>query len=570
MANPTYDFSDFFSNGAYNNITWDNGTTNTSIPYANSFTLQASTYYGPKYTGTTNTDLEQNYAPYTQFTDYVVNGIKNKDANVYKYLQWLIEKTSKDGVESGAENLRISPFMSKLWDSAKGTFKEGIDWGSADVKAAVESIANNYSTRRKDGKFGWYHLGPKDPAAIQKAPEAPAQEITVPGSTTYKGQEQPFEPLSSEYPGWSDWIPLTMRKIIDDFTALKNYQLGVQKQYPRVEAPYKHQVVTDAYGQRTALEQQKQDLLRRADNMNGADADANLVQHLSAEEVAQKYDQAQLEQKENEYNQTKKEAESVLDWNRVKGVETANINNQYATAARNSIINERTARNNTLKTNADTYIGDMYSNFGQWLKTKRINKNALIANNAELKKAYDESAASNKYKEKSNNIQYWPQYTSYIQTLLNSDASDAAIGEFRDKVISGELQPGTKDFNDAAKTILVTSSDPSISKYKTSYASFTSTLEDELMKDYTKADIGAKQETYRLNPFVSNQWGFYGTLAKGGKVDRLMQFAKLYEKEQDSVRKNARNRVNKDAEYLNKALDRLSKEQIILLKSVFK
>ena len=570
MAETKYDFSDFLSNGKYNDITWENGVTNTSIPYANSFNSQATTYYGPAYTGTSANDLEQNYAPYTQFTDYIVNGIKNKDVNTYKYLQWLVNKTSKDGVEGGDENLRISPYLTKIWDPTTNNFKTDLDWNSNDIQTAIKTIASNYATRRKDGKFGWYHLGPKKPNEITSIEPKKTPEIEIPGYTPYKTKTEEFKPISSTYPGWSDWIPLTMRKIVDDFAALKNNQLEKQKRYPRIEVPYKHQVVTDAYGQRTALEQQKQDVLRRADLMAGSDADTNLKQRMAAEEAAQKYSDAQLQEKENEYNQTKKESEAVLDWNTIKGVEGANTNRQYALSEMRNIINANKALIDTLKTNADAYIGDMYGNAGSYRQAKRINENALAANNSDLQKSYEMNNAYNEYAEKLQNIKYWPEFNNYIQTLLNADASDPLIGQFRDKVLKGELQPGTKEFETAAQSILSSSSDPSISKYKTSYSQYASDLESELIKKYQLADIDDKRRTYIFNPIVSNQIGIPRTLSKGGKMDRLATFAKLYAKEQESVRRDMRRRVNKDAECLNKALDRLSREQIVLLKSIFK
>lgn len=570
MPETKYDFSDFLTNGKYNNITWENGVSSTSIPYANSFNTQATTYYGPAYTGTSATDLEQKYAPYTQFTDYIVNGIKNKDTNTYKYLQWLVNKTSKDGVEGGDEALRISPYLTKIWDSTTNNFKADLDWDSDDIKTAIETIASNYATRRKDGKFGWYHLGPKNPAEVTPIKPKKTPEIEIPGYTPYKAKTGKFEPISSTYPGWSDWIPLTMRKIVDDFAALKNNQLEKQKRYPRVEVPYKHQVVTDAYGQRTALEQQKQDVLRRADMMAGSDADTNLRQRMAAEEVAQKYSDAQLQARENEYNQTKTESEAVLDWNTIKGVEGANANRQSALTEMHNIINANKALNDTLKTNTDTYIGDMYGNAGSYLQAKRVNENALAANNSDLQKSYEMNNAYNEYIEKSKNIKYWPEFNNCVQALLNSDASDPLIGQFRDKVLNGELQPGTEAFENAAQSVLASSSDPVLAKYKTAYSQWINNLESELAEKYQQADIDDKRRTYTFNPIISNQMGFSRTLSKGGKMDRLATFAKLYAKEQESVRRDMRRRVNKDAECLNKALDRLSREQIVLLKSIFK
>ena len=91
-TNTNYDFSQFFDNGEYNNIVWDKGVTNTSIPYSQNFDTQAKKYY-TDWTGTGSSNLENSYEPYTAFTNYVTQGIRNKYKGVYKYLNWLLNKT---------------------------------------------------------------------------------------------------------------------------------------------------------------------------------------------------------------------------------------------------------------------------------------------------------------------------------------------------------------------------------------------------------------------------------------------------------------------------------------------
>jgi len=54
----------------------------------------------------------------------------------------------------------------------------------------------------------------------------------------------------SNYPGWSDWIPLTAKKIVDDIAAIRTGNLERQKRFPLFEAPYEQAKVTDAYAQR--------------------------------------------------------------------------------------------------------------------------------------------------------------------------------------------------------------------------------------------------------------------------------------------------------------------------------
>jgi len=42
----------------------------------------------------------------------------------------------------------------------------------------------------------------------------------------------------------------------------------------------------------------------------------------------------------------------------------------------NSIIDSKIKQNERLASNLGTYIGDMYTNYGEYLKTKRLNENA--------------------------------------------------------------------------------------------------------------------------------------------------------------------------------------------------
>lgn len=576
-TNTNYDFSQFFDNGEYNNIVWDKGVTNTSIPYSQNFDAQAKNYY-TNWTGTGSSNLENSYEPYTAFTNYVTQGIRNKDKGVYKYLNWLLNKTSKDGIEGGAENLRIGTDLNNIWDATTGDFKSGINWDDEAIKNSVENIINRYSARRKDGKFGWYHLGPKtlSNSKIPEVKKVPESNYTIDSYTPYKAPDEEFKPAKFRFPGWSDYIPLTAKKIADDISAMKATDLDSKKIFPKIQPAYRQQEVTNAYAQNQMLENEKNDLLQRAAAMDGSDINQNLRQRIAAQEQAQKYTQTQMANMENETNQTRREWNSIQDWNTQQSVNSANFNRKVDAAAFNDLLDTIKTKILSLTNNFNTWTRDMYTNFGEYLKTKRLNEDGLTKANAYAKYSFDANRAYDQYYKVVEDKAYWPGYNQLINDLLSGDTHDPKIGEFRDKVLKGELVQGTPEFKQAIDQILTSTTEPLIVRQKNAYTAYVDKIQKQAENMAQKAGVDYSRTIASIPTFQTNQWGYplpysrSSYMKSGGKMDRFSDFAKLIQKEQESVRTNTNNYHKRASTEYDKQVGRISREQLSLLMAIFK
>ena len=56
---------------------------------------------------------------------------------------------------------------------------------------------------------------------------------------------------------------------------------------------------------------------------------------------------------------------------------------------------------------------------------------------------------------------------------------------------------------------------------------------------------------------------------KGGKIDRLSDYLKIIQQENDSFRKNAESSRKSNLQKLEKELERINQKQILLLKEIF-
>jgi len=102
----------------------------------------------------------------------------------------------------------------------------------------------------------------------------------------------------------------------------------------------------------------------------------NLQARTEGEKLASEITDKQVALKAQEFAETSRLVQEVANRNKLAQVNAANQNNQINAAAMNSIIDSRIKQNERLATNLGTYIGDMYTNYGEYLKTKRLNENA--------------------------------------------------------------------------------------------------------------------------------------------------------------------------------------------------
>ena len=587
-----YNYDKFLTDKAYENETWSqrNTPTATSIQYNGSdWATKAKGYYGDKWDDSWGQDIRnlETSDLYKGFTEHVKSGIQNKDENTWRYLYWLYNKTSNlnsDGsrTEGGNANRQIGSFLLKYWDPTLNNNSGGFKNTNFDQNDLNE-LAERYTLRRNDQKFGYYHLGPAG-IANPTVTTPTVQENNIQQNKDLTPVYSPIEPNKpnlSNYPGWSDWIPLTMRKINDDVTARKIGRLERLKRFQLKEAPYRQEIVTNAYATRQMLEQQKAQLLSRSAAMDGSDINQNLRNRLSVEDQIAELNSKQADWQQNDYNRTRQKHQETLNWNKEKSVEVANYNRQQNVAAWNSILASRAAEREKLNSNLNTYIGDMYSNYGEYLKTKRLNENAQKRAAATKTYADEYEKAFDGYTKLQNDPSQWSEFDSFISTLGGLDVLTDQQIQLYNKYASGEIDASNPAFKQMIISILNNSNNPDVQMWKSKYQAELEKVKEEAERAAKIAEGNYASTVGSINVYETNQWGPNISLLgrnrrsvlshkSGGKLQSLIDFVKVYQKEEESIRKNTNKRHDRDSKNLNKQLDRISQEELILLRSAFK
>ena len=388
-----------------------------------------------------------------------------------------------------------------------------------------------------------------------------------------------YKKSKSNYPGWSDWIPLTAKKIVDDVAAVRTGALERKKVFPKVEAPYEYAKVTDAYAQRQLLEKQKQEALARAGYSPTSDLQQNMQARAKGEELAQQISDKQVALKSQEFAEMSRLVQEVANRNKIRQVEAANQNAQVNAAAMNNILNSRIKQNERLASTLGTYIGDMYTNFGEYLKTKRLNENAR-----KRAQAYD---LFNKQREKYTKNFYdlqdhpenWNGLNQFIADIQNEIASGAINLTDAQQAIwnAGKNDPA---FKNLITSILKTGQSTAARRHRALYEQDLQKLSEAATRNITIAEDRLRSVLESIDTYVTNQWGWRPqsrvresvlSQKQGGKVeDRFSRLERIRQKEQQSVRENTQKRNKMLSDNLNKQLDRISKEELALLRAIFK
>lgn len=373
---------------------------------------------------------------------------------------------------------------------------------------------------------------------------------------------------------WSDWAPLTM-ELMNDIGNI-NYQTEQQKKmlFPLQEAPFLQKKVTNDYHARTALKQNASELRNMVGTQNlTSDINWNVKMRDWAEQQASRLDQKANQLKADTFARTTQEAQEVANKNRIAGVDVANKNRIALSAAWNNFINANMRRSEALNNSKNTYIDSMYKSFGEYKKHSRMNDLLEHKLNVDITAGERSRNLANEFKNKTEDMSTWSQYGAMIDDMLKPGANNEFNWNTNNWNLSGtyakdwsSLTPAQKE---DVKNWLANSNSDEAKKWRTAWndqlKSYKTDYENQLSQIATEAQK-ASIPTY-LSP--NNQW--WWRYRKGGKVvDPVAEAARQSLKELQHVRTEAR-RVQAEANKQTRhRLEQLSKEQLVLLKSVFK
>ena len=553
---------------------FSNNRSNTSIPYG---VASISTYY-PKYTTIQQVEEDPEYQAFTKYITDVLNnaeGTTDEDRQaVRQYLNWA------DTITESSDNQKID--INRFIDES-GKFTS--QWGQNDD---VENIINLFNQRRKDQKFGYYHLTPEiysqKELTEEQQPEistnTPKEEPTY---KTYKKYLLPelTTPKESKYPGWSDWIPILAKNTADKISTIKNYNLEKQMQYPLQQASYRDSLVTNNYAQRQELERQKSQLLSRMSLMDESDSTQNLKNRLAVEDQIEKVNAQQAQLQTEEFNRTSKERQENINWNKQQYAKTANYNASALKAKFNHLLQAQQAKIAKLNNIFDTTVSDLYQNYGEYLKTKRANEAFKTKRQAQYDYSNKLSELYRQYEDFAKNPYNWDKMKNFITDIRN-DASYQFTNE-ENNILQANTKNGVLNTQDPqVKQIILkafNSQHPTAVKYQTLF-------QDAISSKYKDLDIQRQVLSGQMNAallgldeYITNQWGpnlfalkrpSILSAKKGSKLDRLTKSQEIFQKEQQSVRENSNKRNSLLQRSLEQELGYINQKTLMMLKSVFK
>lgn len=543
------------------------------------------------YTGSVQ-DLE-NDDEYKKFTTSIIDTLKSwqNDRNtditpIVTYFNWLDEKA---GVNRDGRHLNISRFIKNQ------------NWTQNDF----DQMLNDYQTARTDNKMGYYHWTPKvtntvtssaNSGNIKEQSEPGSQTVTEDqtastgntGASTSLGKMPKYDPFKPtpryNYPGWSDWIPLTMNRILDQFNITKQNKLEKLKRVPLKEPVQKNYKITNAYAQRQLLEQEKNELRNQAEQNQTSDVNENLRRRTLVENKIDQLNNKQLQLKSYEFADTTQKAQEIANENLKQRIDTANINREQLAAKWNSMLNADQQAAEKENAAAKQYNLDMYTNYGEYLKNKRLNENGrtyLSAEQTKAKAIQDITSLASKYE---NDLTAWEGYKTALQELVNDN--ELAEGDVEYEYIKGLLNDQNVGIDKAlsdprvqawVKNKLANPTTQAARKWSSLRQQFLEQVKQAIEGQQTKIMSDYYEAMSGMDLFPNNQWGWPTSSRasvlmhkSGSKIDRMSKFIQLEQKERQNVRKNLETADKQISKDMNAQLDRLNKEALLLLRSIFK
>ena len=399
--------------------------------------------------------------------------------------------------------------------------------------------------------------------------EQPKDEI--PAALTFNKDIPGFDA-----PRYLGHLPLTANLINDLRTNLRSFNQEVKKKFPLQEAPYQQAIVTNNYAGRQIRSGIAANIRARANQNLSSNADYNLALQQNAENQANQLEEQNALDQTQRFNETTKNVNAVANLNNQTGTAVANANAQQNAAAYNNILAARQRLYKANNASLNSYNANMYTSPGNWLQNYRLEK-----------ARYDRALNDYNYSKQATEL----YKTSGLEALegdngiYSSNAFASLIRELEnDTNVTGILDSEGKISPELVKTWIENNPDDERVKrlqtnfqneYNRAYNSYRNRLE-EIASKRTLNNLSIKSTE-------SNQGTRWGDILrerrnkpnplyqkKGGRAARLIEYMEHYRKAQ----KDVADRNTETQKILWKQLDRdlnlIDKETLLLLKAAFK
>lgn len=426
---------------------------------------------------------------------------------------------------------------------------------------------------------------------------SPEVEEETPQTTTetnqpLKGLEfEKVENTSEPKEFWSDFIPLGGILANNLIASKKTSDLQKQQRFSLFQSPYLNAKVTNNYATRTALNQEAQNLRSIGQNLAESTSDITRGKQLADvyNQQADKYKLQEAQVKENAYNQSLEKANQVQNYNVQNSIKTANENRLKNDYVMNNILNANQRQILQDTSSLNDFIENAYTSYGQYLQTKRLEKARKERADADFD--YEQGLKELE--------QLWNSYNNGLESWKNENP--VAYQSFVNFAKGFENNPNLTDEqlnNIWNSTDDKWTSNTEFNKYKKQYQDWLKSKETQFQDRYNQLISNYKHRTGNIPQFVTNQWSFPNwfdtnssrtspAFKDGNKIEKLKKFAKggktiITKKSNNSdYIESIQNTWTKEKEIqfrksqlreqsLQKNLDRLSNEQLLQLKALFR
>ena len=325
------------------------------------------------------------------------------------------------------------------------------------------------------------------------------------------------------------------------------------------------------------LEKQKQKVLARANQNLTSNADYNLAKMRQAQDVASQYTDKQASITAQGYNQDAQAANKATNYNLQQNIKAANINDERL-AAVNELYNKADQKRIISNASAITdSIRDYVADRGENIKVQK--EYDLMKYRAQLEgNVTDQELAMSQAFRRDSDINNWDQLEAFAAEM----ASTQALSETNPDLTKSETQLWNANINNPdrwsnpeIKRIvikLLNGQSAVASKYRALHEQYV----EQLRQQYYDAQRALRRRYISYNSSIPGKVTNDAYYKEGGKIKELkalLQYKNNVERVQQQESKNVAeaNKAyhNRSSKNLNEALKTLSREQELLLKTIF-
>ena len=404
-------------------------------------------------------------------------------------------------------------------------------------------------------------------------------------------EEVDFPPAKkSIFDRWTDWLPLTQLKAIGDWANQKSLNIKSRLTTALEEPIIKQYKVTDNYFTTSALQQKGAEALGNSIRGLSSNLDWNETKRQKAQEIADTYFLKSVEARQNKYNTDITKAQEVANTNTANRVTTRNENADRLAALKKYLLNLKDEALKTWAKNTQSYIGNMYTSAGEFVKAMRYNN--LVRENAAAKRQYSNDLLGiNKWVQQQTaglftNDQNKQSIINLLQEQLNQTENEEQRQEINYIIANYDVlassESGRANIENALAQDIRGRAWLERVQEQVARGADNMALAAAARRDATIDENSNIKLTNQHYPWSPEFWHYSrsSSLAapfrsnyfkSGGKViDHTKHRESLYQREQESVRKS-QDAVNKDLmSNLHKEISQLKREELQLLRTIFK